>query len=91
MNLHPYLPNVIEFPGELMPRNRITDEELEVFEVVELRSTLMLGGELRKLYVAVHEKNKDGSMITLFVVMEGRQRIWHRTDIDLKNKNPNDY
>lgn len=76
MKLAPYYPNVVEFPLPLRRGDMISNEEVRVLEVRSLRSTLLVGGIERKLFVAIHEKRKDGSMMTLFVSVRGRQIQW---------------
>jgi hypothetical protein len=91
MNLHPYLPNIVTFPEELRPGDRITNENLEVLEVAQLQSTLTLARKDGALYVAVHEKDRDGRMVTMFAREEGTQRCWSRMDLEFGSSNPNDY
>lgn len=76
MNLSSEYPNVVEFLSRLKPGDRIGSEELRVYEVVQLHSTVTLAGHERDLFVAVHQKDRSGRSLTLFVSMDGSQRSW---------------
>lgn len=77
MNLAQQCPNVVEFPLPLKPGDRIGSDDRAVLEVAQLRSTLTCAGAERPLFVAVHEKNRSGGMVTLFVSLHDEpQRCW---------------
>jgi len=71
-----HLPNVVDFANPLRKGDRIGSESLLVLEVRRLACKLTLAGAPRPLFVAVHEKNRHGSMLTMFVCLEGGQREW---------------
>lgn len=74
-DLSPHLPNVVEFRSPLMPGVKIGDDERLVFEVAELHATLVVAGAPRPVFVALHEKTRAGSMLTMFVCF-GPQTPW---------------
>ena len=76
MDLRDHLPNVVDFANPLRKGDRIGSESLLVLEVRRLACKLTLAGAPRPLFVAVHEKNRHGSMLTMFVCLEGGQREW---------------
>lgn len=85
MNLARYLPNVVEYPRPLRPGDRVKDAELLVLEVVALQSTLTLAGEPRPLFVAIHEKDRNGRMETLFVSLHAEpQPTWSLAETEGK-------
>lgn len=69
-------PNVVEFARPLTPGARIGAEELEVLEVATLASTLTVAGRSRPVFIALHQKRRDGGMLTMFVCLEDKQRAW---------------
>ena len=76
MDIHEHLPNVVDFARPLRKGDRIGSENLLVLEVRRLACKLTLAGAPRPLFVAVHEKNRHGSMATMFVCLKGGQREW---------------
>lgn len=79
--LDKHYPNIVEFPKPLAPGDRIGGDGLLVLEVVALTSMLTVAGQARQVFVAVHEKRRDGSMLTMFVCLDGRQRAWWAAEI----------
>lgn len=74
MNLHEHYPNVVEVAFPIEPGCTLGDRR--VFEVRRLRSTLTLAGKPRPLFVAVREKDGEGSMLVMFVCLHGAQKEW---------------
>lgn len=76
MDLAEHLPNLVEFPAPLEPGTWVTSERLRVLEVRRLGSTCTVAGAPRSVFVAVHEKDLGGSMVTMFVVLDAEQMEW---------------
>lgn len=74
MNLSKQLPNIVELAVALDPGSTLDDRV--VFEVRRLRSTVTLSGREWPLYAVVHEKDRHGRMLTLAVLLNGRQPEW---------------
>ena len=73
--LDSHLPNIVSFAAPLTPGARITSQELLVLHVVSLEA--MLHG--RPVFAALHEKDRQGRMLTMFVC-DGDQRPWRTAD-----------
>lgn len=69
--LDEYLPNVVAFGSPLEPGARLGGRDLLVLEVLALAATL----HGRRVFVALHEKDSSGRMLTMFVC-DGVQRPW---------------
>jgi hypothetical protein len=80
VNLDKHYPNVIEFVRPLTPGDRIGDDGLKVLAVSAIAATLTLAGEPRPLWVALHEKRRNGSMLTIFVCLDVAQCAWSLED-----------
>ena len=76
MNLEFMHPNLVEVSVPISPGDKLRGRR--VFEVRRLGSTCTVAGRARPLFVAVHEKDRDHGVMTMFVCF-GRQKSWVET------------
>lgn len=73
VNLDFTLPNLVEVTSPLEPGSKLFGRR--IYEVRRIQSTCTVAGKARPLFVAVHEKDHDQNMLTMFVCF-GKQKSW---------------